>query len=53
MIGKVNMATIIIVTVPILSIGIKIENINNKNVNTAKNPTKNKTIRLNEILEII
>ena len=39
-IGRVKTADIITVAKPILSIGIKIENINNKNVNAAKAPKK-------------
>ena len=46
-IGRVNTKDIITVTMPILSIGIKIEIINNIKVNTAKDPIKyNITIRM-------
>ncbi len=44
---------IITVATPILSIGITIENINNKNVNPAKVPKKYNIIILNTIFETI
>jgi len=52
-IGMVKTADIVIVAKPILSIGIKIENINNINVNTAKIPINRNITILNTIFETI
>ena len=49
--GRVKTADIITVVKPILSIGIKIDNINNINVNTAKLPNKNRIIIMNAKFE--